>query len=70
MAQSEILQVKFDLTKTHSVLKPHYVQGRELVDWENGPDMLTFIRTMFDEGYRSLSAGGSQVYLFKRIDLS
>lgn len=70
MAQSEVLQVKFDLTKAQNVLKPRYVQGRELVNWENGPDMLTYIRTMFDEGYRGLSASGSQVYLFKRIDLS
>lgn len=68
MAQSEVLQVKFDLTKAHNVLKPRYVQGQELVNWENGPDMLTYIRTMFDDGYRSLSTCGSQVYLFKRID--
>ncbi len=66
MEQPETVQVQFDLTRDQSTMKPRYVQGRELPDWENGPDMHSYLRMMFDQGYRDLSKGHAQTYYLKR----
>ncbi len=66
MADPNVLRVKFDLIRDQSTLKPRYVQGQELPDWEQGPDMVTYIHTLRQKGYRDISKGPDEIYLFKR----
>ncbi len=66
MAEPESIHVQFDLTRDQRVLKPRYVQGQELPDWEKGPDMHAYIRVMFNRGYRGMTKGPGQSYIFKR----
>lgn len=66
MAKEESIHVQFDLTRDQRAIKPRYVQGQELPDWEKGPDMHAYIRSMFKRGYREMSKGPGQLYIFRR----
>jgi hypothetical protein len=70
MAKPETVRVTFDLTGDRRILRPRYVQGQELPNWEKGPDMATYIRTMKLQGYGNFSKGPDHIYIFRRTHLS
>ncbi len=65
MADLNVLRVKFDLIRDQGALKPRYVQGQELLDWEQGPDMVTYLHTLRQKGYLNISKGPDESYLSK-----
>jgi hypothetical protein len=66
MSPGEKLQVEFDDTGD-GTWKPRYVDGQELPNWETGPDMTDYIRSLMNQGW-SVIAGVGDRYLFERSD--
>ncbi len=57
------LCVRFDLTEDAS--KPRFVDGHELPNWQEGPEMVEYIRQLKNEGW-NLRAGNSCMLIFER----
>ncbi len=58
-------RVQFDLID--DTAKPRFVDGQELPEWQDGPEMVDYITHLMDEGW-NLTAGNSQVLIFERQD--
>ncbi len=67
MADPDVIEVQFDLTRDQKSLKPRYIQGQEIPDWENGPDMANYIRMMRQRGYQNITKSHDEVYIFRRV---
>ncbi len=48
------VRVRFGFTHD-KILKPRYVNGEQLPDWENGPEVTAFIRELLQRGYQLVS---------------
>ncbi len=58
------LRVRFDLTD-HS-LKPRFVDGQELPNWRDGPEMSEYIKRLMDEGWALTGTLGGRELVFER----
>ncbi len=56
------IRVVFDLVDGD--LKPRFVNGQELPNWRDGPEMVEYVRQKEDEGCCIKSALGPQSYIF------
>lgn len=56
-------RVRFDLTDDTS--KPRFVDEKELPHWQDGPEMVAYIRQLMHDGWH-LAAGNSRVLVFER----
>jgi hypothetical protein len=58
------MRVQFDLTD-HEI-KPRFVDGREMPDWEDGPTMADYIKQLASEGWAVAQRLDSDLYVFER----
>ncbi len=56
MDPTETITVDFDLVG--SVMKPRYVNKRELSDWEHGPIMIEYLGQLSRQGWRIVAGYG------------
>lgn len=64
MPPKEKLQVKFD-DVGDGTWKPRYVNGQEVPNWKNGPDMTDYIRELMHKGWSPVTGVGDK-YVFER----
>ncbi len=55
--------VRFDLVE--QMIKPRFVDGQELPQWQDGPEMVDYITHLKDEGW-NLTGGNRQLLIFER----
>ena len=58
------MRVKFDLTD--GTIKPRYIDGEQLPDWENGPAMDDYVRQLNDAGWQLAERLSANTYVFER----
>jgi hypothetical protein len=56
------IRVVFDLAD--KILKPRFVNGQELPNWKDGPDMVEYVRQKEHEGCCMKISMGPQTYIF------
>jgi hypothetical protein len=56
-------RVRFDLTD--DTIKPRFVDGQELPNWQDGPEMVDYITHLVQEGW-NLTSGNGQLLIFER----
>lgn len=56
-------RVRFDLSD--DTAKPRFVDGKELQNWQEGPEMAAYIRQLMHDGWH-LTEGNSRVLTFER----
>lgn len=64
MSTHETMTVLFDLIDDS--LKPRAIDGNELANWQDGPDVAVFIKQMEKEGWAVSKLISSNTYLFER----
>lgn len=63
MVVTQRRRVQFDLTV--NTAKPRFVDGEELPEWQDGPDMVEYIRQLVEEGW-TVTEDSSYVVIFER----
>ncbi len=61
---TEHKRVRFDLTDHE--MKPRYVDGKELPNWRDGPQMGDYIKQLWDEGWHLTGAASGRELIFER----
>ncbi len=64
MMCTQLRRVRFDLVEDGA--KPRFIDGRELPNWRDGPEMVEYIRQLMNEGW-NLKAGNSCMLIFERL---
>ncbi len=60
------LHVIFDLVETQNMMKPRFIDGQEIPDWENGSDMAAYIHDLRKQGWKISRAAGGGAVTFTR----
>ncbi len=58
--------VIFEFAESENAIKPRFIDGREIPDWEKGPEMTEYIRKMESQGWLVNTAKGARAALFTR----
>ncbi len=58
--------VIFEFAESENAIKPRFIDGREIPDWEKGPDMTEYMRKMAGQGWVVHTAKGARAALFTR----
>ncbi len=57
-------QVWFDLTE-HTA-KPRFVDRQELPNWQEGPEIVDYVKQMANEGWELVVHGAGHEFIFER----
>jgi hypothetical protein len=64
LVPTERRRVRFDLTDNE--LKPRFVDGKELPNWRDGPNITDYIKQLRDEGWQLAGALSGRELIFER----
>ncbi len=62
------LLVIFDAVEPQNAIKPRFIEGTEILNWQDGPDRDTYIRNMADQGWVVPGSQSGQAIIFKRAE--
>ncbi len=65
MMPTQRRRVRFDLSG--DTAKPRFVDGQELPNWRDGPEMVDYITRLMREGWK-LTEGNDRLLIFERED--
>lgn len=60
------IHAMFDLCERDGLMKLHILQGQEIPHWEDGIDMISYIRQMSRQGYTNLTQSGGACFFSRR----
>ncbi len=66
MAEPDIVRVTFAKVDSTREMKPRYIDGWQVPSWEDGPDLLSYLRLMMALGYVCFTKTGNVYNLHRR----
>ncbi len=62
---TERRRIRFDLVD--QMLKLRYVDGQELPNWQEGPEMVEYTKRLMKEGWHFLGGSGRELVFERRV---
>lgn len=57
---------RISLDLTDHKFKPRFVDGQELPNWREGPEMVDYVKQLAGEGWQLIVHGAGQEFIFER----